>query len=268
MTTVLLQSPTRHYTEPPFVEQLKLKFPAKPTLEFAEFGLKVEALPEMVVENPAIRHSPRVPLKSSYCISSVLIGINMELCTEILGDETGCVEREDTRLGLLSSVPSPSSSDRFGCSKRHNLTVKKRAGPRTFPPPLTTIRGRDSIHFRPRREDGRLVIEAVRATPAHGGLQAERSHGRLRMRFVEETSPASEEEATTTEESGEGEEGGDLLSGDDGRDSNVNNDKFVGKMGNVEVFAIAGGRCTEGGKSNRDLWTGSHAWWAHHELSI
>jgi hypothetical protein len=52
-----------------------------------------------------------------------------------------------------------------------------------FPPPLTTIRGSESLRVRPHREDGRLVIEVTKVPPSTSCFQADRSNGRLRLSF-------------------------------------------------------------------------------------
>ncbi|KAK4789739.1 hypothetical protein SAY86_017043 [Trapa natans] len=256
MSTVMLQSPTQHSEESMFMEQPKLELPVKPTSGFSVFDPKVEAFPSESRENPAISHIPKGPLTSSYFFSSALSEISLELCTENLGNETGCIETDETRLSLLSSDSPPLCPDRCRSSSRRNIAEKKRAVPRTFPPPLTIISGRDAIQFYPHRENGRLVIEAVRAMPFHGGLQADRSHGRFRLRFVEKTDHSyeedvegdglcSEEEVAMAEE---GEEGDDWL-GEDGGDADEDTENPEGRMENAEVFARTGGRCTAGGKA-------------------
>lgn len=259
---------------------MRLKFPAEPTPEFAEFSQKAESFPVMGVSNfsedpdhPSTRRGPGPsessycppppPSSSSSCSSSVLSEISLGLCTENLGNETGCMDTEETNL--LSSIPYPPRSDQASSSARR-FTEKKRASPRTFPPPLTTIIRSESIHFRPRREDGRLVIEAVRIPPAYGSLQAVRSHGRLRLRFLEETAPASDPEhfdcqEGALEEGFEGEclcreeeeevvvEDGEECAHGWGGDADEKNENFGGRMEGVETFARTGGRCTEGGNA-------------------
>ncbi|KAK3417615.1 hypothetical protein EUGRSUZ_H03564, partial [Eucalyptus grandis] len=59
----------------------------------------------------------------------------------------------------------------------------------SFPPPLTTI-ANDSIRVRPHREEGRLILEAVRDPQGNRPcFRAERSHGRLRLCFFKDRSP-------------------------------------------------------------------------------
>ncbi|CAN0920613.1 Protein FAF-like, chloroplastic, partial [Linum grandiflorum] len=63
---------------------------------------------------------------------------------------------------------------------------KKSVLPRSFPPPIPSLaRGAaatDTLHMRPHRDNGRLVLEAVCAS--RNNFRAQREHGRLVMTFV------------------------------------------------------------------------------------
>ncbi|KAI4345597.1 hypothetical protein L6164_012703 [Bauhinia variegata] len=144
-----------------------------------------------VYVHPQVKHS-----KVLLCQKS------LEMCTENLGNETG-TDIIDDNINLISSLStSPSSSSSSSSSsdyvsdgdsptweqvKSHQLLGEKKVRTRNFPPPLTTIRGSESLRVRPHREDGRLVIEAVKVPSSASCFQAERSHGRLRLCFL--TSP-------------------------------------------------------------------------------
>ncbi|KAL8158174.1 hypothetical protein AgCh_002746 [Apium graveolens] len=98
---------------------------------------------------------------------------SLELCTENLGSETGSDDIGD--LDILSFTSFESRSVK---------SLTKKAKTRSFPPPLTTISGSNSIHIRPHREGGRLIIEAVEAPSSRACFQAERGNGRLQLRFL------------------------------------------------------------------------------------
>ncbi|KAJ8766221.1 hypothetical protein K2173_022280 [Erythroxylum novogranatense] len=119
---------------------------------------------------------------------------SLELCTENLGSETG-TDIIDINIFSLSKVES-SSTPREQQSSRRRLEVKK-ANSRRFPPPLTTMTGSKSLQMRPYREDGRLVIKAVKSPSMSSCFQVERSHGRLLLRFVKD--PVSRSVASTEE---------------------------------------------------------------------
>ncbi|KAG4972749.1 hypothetical protein GYH30_029609 [Glycine max] len=98
---------------------------------------------------------------------------SLELCTEKLGNETGSddITAETGIDDLLSSSEIT----------REQKSKKVREAARTFPPPLRTIRGSESIRVRPHREDGRLVLQLTKVVPSC--FQALRSPGRLRLCF-------------------------------------------------------------------------------------
>lgn len=114
---------------------------------------------------------------------------SLELCTENLGNESG-TDIAENGIAMFSS----SSSDidniaegDLGTREQRQLRqhfAAKKAKTMNFPPPLTTIRGSESLRVRPHREDGRLVIEVTKVPPSASCFQAERSHGRLRLCFL------------------------------------------------------------------------------------
>ncbi|MCD7466660.1 hypothetical protein HAX54_003578 [Datura stramonium] len=143
------------------------------------------------------------PLSKRSSYSSRLSEKSLQLCTESLGSETG-TDIIDTSIFSFSSPPieksstltngdhmmtthqteSSSSSSTWSrnCREIKSSTSNKKTCSK-FPPPLTTLRGVNSVQFKPHREDGRLIIKAVEAPLTHNYLQAERSNGRLRLCF-------------------------------------------------------------------------------------
>lgn len=104
---------------------------------------------------------------------------SLELCTENLGNESGTDIVENDML--LSSMGAM-EEQREPCSPV--LIATKKPKIHNFPPPLTTMRGSESLRVRPHREDGRLVIEVTKVPPSTSCFQADRSHGRLRLCFL------------------------------------------------------------------------------------
>lgn len=119
---------------------------------------------------------------------------SLELCTENLGNESGTDIAENS-IDMLCSVNENSATGEHTqqTQPRQHSTTKK-AKNQSFPPPLTTIRGSESLRMRPHREDGRLVIEVTKVPPTPSCFQAERSHGRLRLSFLTNPSFDPEEE--------------------------------------------------------------------------
>ncbi|KAK2646948.1 hypothetical protein Ddye_022143 [Dipteronia dyeriana] len=126
---------------------------------------------------------------------SALSDKSLELCTENLGSETGTDIIEDSIFSMSDSSSSSSSSDSESGDfqtreqrKSHQLLRTKKASNNchNFPPPLTTIRGLESLQVRTHREDGRLIIKAVKNPSTPSLFKAERSHGRLRLSFFKD----------------------------------------------------------------------------------
>lgn len=105
---------------------------------------------------------------------------SLELCTENLGNETGS-DIIESGIELLSSHSSECGEAEVMSPGiiREKQKRKAREG-RSFPPPLTTITGSESIRVRPHREGGRLVLQLIKVPSS---FQAERSPGRLRLCF-------------------------------------------------------------------------------------
>lgn len=134
------------------------------------------------LSNPSQNPKKAMDIETTYVPSSLRLSQkSLEICTENLGSETGSDTSE-------SSIFSFSSTDSW-CEKsptreRRQFSSAKKENSRSFPPPLTTISGSNSLQVRPHREGGRLIIEAVEAPSTRTYFEAERSHGRLKLRFL------------------------------------------------------------------------------------
>ncbi|KAJ7980089.1 Fantastic four-like protein [Quillaja saponaria] len=126
---------------------------------------------------------------------------SLELCTENLGNETGTDITENC-IDSFSSLDSKGGkfSTREQMKSHQVLGAKKGNNNQNFPPPLTTIRGSESLRVRPHREDGRLIMQAVKVPPSVTCFQADRSHGRLRLSLVEYCAPIFDYEEADIEE--------------------------------------------------------------------
>ncbi|KAL6909431.1 hypothetical protein ACP4OV_001712 [Aristida adscensionis] len=139
---------------------------------------------------------------------------SLEICTESLGNETGSgdftASLDAADMASLFDAATPAAtpaaaeesfwqhSAAHDCSAEEQWERKElaavnyhcsagtRSPRRAFPPPLPSMSRRDGpcLQMRPRREDGRLVVEAVVVRP-RGYLHATRQGGRLRLSFVE-----------------------------------------------------------------------------------
>ncbi|XP_017974282.1 PREDICTED: protein FANTASTIC FOUR 3 [Theobroma cacao] len=212
---------------------------------------------------------------------STLSEKSLELCTENLGNETGSDILEDSIFVLSSSDSEGGNSPTRKHYKSRQPLGAKKATSRNFPPPLTTISGSDSLQVRPHREDGRLVIKAVKAPSANTLFQAERSNGRLRLCLLKDSTSsfdykeaiadnecegssednkeeefendsnceAEEEEEEEEEEEAEEEEySGYMEEGMDGKRADVG-----AELGLKKFQSPGRGRCKEGEHENKGL---------------
>lgn len=162
---------------------------------------------------------------------------NLETCTEALGCETGAVD---------AAPPACNGTDDKGdaeveeaeCAERKRRAREevegraRQAARRPLPPPLTTLaRCASRVRMVHERHDGRLAVYAVR-TP---GVEAERSGGRLRMRFV--SLPSGSSTACRRQEPRDAE----------AKEEVVVEDKVVEEeeCGVVAKYVRGGGRCVE-----------------------
>ena len=142
--------------------------------------------------------------------SSLMSQKSLEVCTESLGNETGSGDfTSSLDLACLfdsalpvAAAPVEESFWQHDAAARdceeeqwegkdlaavnYHCSAGTRSSRRAFPPPLPSMSRRDGpcLQMRPRREDGRLVVEAVAVRP-RGYLHARRQGGRLRLSLVE-----------------------------------------------------------------------------------
>ncbi|XVE81556.1 hypothetical protein DITRI_Ditri15bG0074300 [Diplodiscus trichospermus] len=195
---------------------------------------------------------------------------SLELCTENLGNETGSDILEDNIFSLSASDCEGGNSPTRKQSKPRQIFGAKKSISRNFPPPLTTIRGSESLQFRPHREAGRLVIKAVKAPPTNTLFQAERSNGRLRLCLLKDSTPSFDYEEETTDNGSN--EGGseDSTEKEFEDDSNIEaqekeekeeeeeeiggkRSQVGGEMGIKDFQRPGRGRCIEGEHENNGL---------------
>ncbi|KAH7517209.1 hypothetical protein FEM48_Zijuj09G0038400 [Ziziphus jujuba var. spinosa] len=235
---------------------------------------KNDAEKEKVYVHPLIKRS-----------SSMLSKRSLEMCTESLGSETGS-DVSDTNFDEFSSLSV--ESEKFPtrqCSKLGEILAAKRLNrSRSFPPPLTSISGSSGIQVRPRREGGRLVLEAVTISSRRTYFHAERSDGRLKLRLLNDSPSSYDNDAEQEEEEEEVEEMGKsfqaeekVVEADGAENEDEDGDEVYdeenGEMGE-EMDGICGNvggelgikklsrpsRCKEGGRGNRGLMNWETFW--------
>lgn len=122
---------------------------------------------------------------------------SLEICTESLGSETGFdllstdppSETGDAGEGKEEEqeqkVTEEAEEDNFEVPKYNNTANSKKFCRRSFPPPLPSLSRSDgpSLHMRPHRDDGRLVLKAV-SVPSQNNFSAQRQDGRLVLTFA------------------------------------------------------------------------------------
>ncbi|CAL0300581.1 unnamed protein product [Lupinus luteus] len=140
-----------------------------------------EAESENVYVHPTVKFS-----------SSMLSVKSLEICTETLGCETGSNASDSSDdMSLFSSEFSScfitdTHTTVVEVNMRSSSSMSKRLNrSNNFPPPLTSLTELGGVKVRPHREDGRLILEAITSSSPQPYFQAERSNGRLRLRFLE-----------------------------------------------------------------------------------
>ncbi|KAF5447409.1 hypothetical protein F2P56_032963 [Juglans regia] len=134
--------------------------------------------------------------------SSSLSEKSLQICTESLGSETGSdgfssyppsetgdaedekeEEEEEQLQEDLKGLSQAFDMEESRIPKYHYASSKK-SQPRSFPPPLPSLSRRDgaSLRMQSRRDNGRLVLEAV-AVPSQNHFRAQRKDGRLVLTF-------------------------------------------------------------------------------------
>ncbi|KAK4789254.1 hypothetical protein SAY86_020573 [Trapa natans] len=113
---------------------------------------------------------------------------SLQVCTESLGSETG----SDGFSSYASSEASDGEDD--DKEELEAVSYKKRSlqplgRSRPFPPPLQSLSRQNgsSLHVRSRRDNGRLVLEAV-SVMEQSNFRAQREDGRLVLTFIDDPS--------------------------------------------------------------------------------
>uniref|UniRef100_A0A7N0V6G3 FAF domain-containing protein n=1 Tax=Kalanchoe fedtschenkoi TaxID=63787 RepID=A0A7N0V6G3_KALFE len=158
----------------------------------------LQTLPS-VCQAPAEKQSSYVhPLVKR--ASSMLSDKSLELCTENLGSETGTdiIEDENNIFSRIRSDAEIGDQSRKARPKKRHVARSRKTAPK-FPPPLSTMTGPDAVQVRPIRENGRLILQAVKVQPKVSCFYAERSNGRLRLRLSEHASTSSSSDLDATD---------------------------------------------------------------------
>ena len=164
----------------------------------------IEALSCRQKNEPETQYVHPLAKRSSY--SKFMSEKSLEMCTESLGSETGVFFPESSlyipattatiTVTTTATTVATNNSNSNGNNRKPWCPSNKGY---EFPPPLTTMRGSNSLQVRPYREDGRLVIKAVSAPSFNSCLKVERSDGRLRLSLVTDDQDDTEEEETEAE---------------------------------------------------------------------
>ncbi|KAL2508877.1 Protein FANTASTIC FOUR 3 [Forsythia ovata] len=195
-----------------------------------------------------------------------LTGKSLELCTENLGSETGTDNITDSNSIFSldtnnsrskNSSPMDQQQQRAHQQVKSSRNNKMTTSCRSFPPPLTTMKGSSSLQVRPHRENGRLIIKAVEVPSRHSYLQAERSHGRLRLSFFQDY------DSNFDSELGDSQLDDEIKSDSNDGDHELENEEMSEAMDvemGIEKFQRLS-RCKEGGHGTKGLCNWKPAFW-------
>ncbi|KAK4762881.1 hypothetical protein SAY86_008649 [Trapa natans] len=204
---------------------------------------------------------------------------SLDICTESLGSETGSdgyssypssengdgeeEEKEELPVEAEQAVPSPGTS-LIGSRKRQQLQQLTRS--RSFPPPLPSLSRQNgaSLHVHPRRNNGRLVLEAV-SVKEQMNFRAQRQGGRLVLSLIDHPSKANNDHDASDEDTAAEDktDGGDLApdgvaSGEEDDDDDLDIEEIrdveeaTGKM--MGSFWLTGARCCPMGSPKSVSW--------------
>ncbi|XP_059430333.1 protein FAF-like, chloroplastic [Corylus avellana] len=149
---------------------------------------------------------------------------SLQICTESLGSETGSdgfssyppsetgeaeeeEEEEEEQQQLQEDLKAFDSAEELRVAKYNKSSAFcKKSQAKSFPPPLPSLSREDgaSLRMQSRRDNGRLVLEAV-SIPSQNRFRAQRQDGRLVLTFVDSILP-NEAEKDEEEEEDEEEE--------------------------------------------------------------
>ncbi|XP_013626497.1 PREDICTED: protein FANTASTIC FOUR 4-like [Brassica oleracea var. oleracea] len=122
---------------------------------------------------------------------------SLALCTESLGSETGSDVINDQ--DLFSVTSELQTTETRTTTTRTSRQDRKRNMMASLPPPLTSMRGLDSIQVKSHRENGRLVMTAMKPLPRNRCLQ-DRSYGCVRLAILIDSNGHIETETREGEE--------------------------------------------------------------------
>ncbi|KAL9660142.1 hypothetical protein QQ045_024953 [Rhodiola kirilowii] len=188
--------------------------------------------------------------------SSMLSDKSLELCTENLGSETGTDIIEDENNIFSSSCVHGENQDfsRKNLPRKIIAASSRKRAPKTFPPPLSTMMGSDTVQVRPIRENGRLILQAVKVQPRLSFFQADRSNGRLRLRLLETGNSCSSSDLGASEDeyidSTRDDTANDDLNNSSSSEGQQEPQDMVGNSGSENVEWQ--GRSKEGGNGNTE----------------
>jgi hypothetical protein len=131
---------------------------------------------------------------------------SLEICTESLGSETGSdgfssyppsetgdaveEEEEDEEQQLQEDLKAFDTAEELIRVAKYNKSSAScnKSQAKSFPPPLPSLSREDgaSLRMQSRRDNGRLVLEAV-SIPSQNRFRAQRQDGRLVLTFVDTT---------------------------------------------------------------------------------
>ncbi|KAF3508504.1 hypothetical protein F2Q69_00003046 [Brassica cretica] len=122
---------------------------------------------------------------------------SLALCTESLGSETGSDVINDQ--DLFSVTSELQTTETRTTTTRTSRQHRKRNMMASLPPPLTSMRGLDGIQVKSHRENGRLVMTAMKPLPRNRCLQ-DRSYGCVRLAILIDSNGHIETETREGEE--------------------------------------------------------------------
>ncbi|KFK30886.1 hypothetical protein AALP_AA6G038600 [Arabis alpina] len=182
--------------------------------------------------------------------------LSLEMCTESLGTENGSESGDEiTLLALeatnnISMVPLTTKPER-----ETNFTVRENS----FPPPLNYSR-----MVKMYKEDGRLVVQAIRVCSPPRCFVSERREGRLRLCLSEGTLLSHDGDEEFEENESEVEEEGEEEDPDEEEEKYEgvlgDNENFEGEVGNKKFRRS---RCNENGHETKTMlnWKQQQQFW-------
>lgn len=180
--------------------------------------------------------------------------LSLEMCTESLGTENGSDSGDEMSLLALEATNISMISLTKKPQKETNLMTRENS----FPPPLKSVNGfNNSRMVKSYKEDGRLVVQAIRVCSPPRCFVSERREGRLRLCLSENSlySQDGEEEFQENESGFQGHEDKEEEKGEEEEDDSEeeeegikgNNENFEGKIGNKKFSRRPKRRCNENG---------------------